>query len=558
MLAEIYLEFIKKNWKLYCLLLLSLLSLPLQKLAMPHFYGSILGTFKQGNMSKSVHIFGIILVIWIVVQLLNIALSYVYKLIWPRLEGFVRQRFFNIVLERHNQDYQELKLGDIETKLHEIPYFIDDLYAKFQKFILHNMIIIIGSLIYLTKQHHYLGICYFLSILCILLLSKQYVASCKKSVYDEHKSYDDFFEEIDDTLQNILSIYTNKKIDYEEKRVDDLNKNTQKKQIKTNTCNIKFQVVYSMFNVIIFLLLNAVTYLLYKEKKISLAVLTSIFIINFNLLEDLILLYYDAKDFVKIKGEWDLVDRFLRGLPHQRDSGNKKIGLQKQIDIKFKNVYYKPRAAKDFIYKDLNLHIPANQDVMIMGSIGSGKSTFAKILTRLQVQTKGLITINGENIDDIKINDIRENIIYIPQHPQLFNRTLWENITYGLSEKEKKKINPNMIYNLLDKLGMKDLKKVYQEKMNKEVGKKGSHLSGGQRQIVWLLRCIFKKTPVLILDEPTSSLDDKSTKQVIQLIKFLKQTRTVLIISHDDKLMQLADRLIIFDKGQIVKDKLIN
>ena len=96
---------------------------------------------------------------------------------------------------------------------------------------------------------------------------------------------------------------------------------------------------------------------------------------------------------------------------------------------------------------------------------------------------------------------------------------------------------------------------VYREKMDKLVGKKGSHLSGGQRQIVWLLRSIFKKNPVVILDEPTSSLDSKSTSQVIKFIEYLKKTKSVIIISHNNSLVKLADRLIVLDKGVIVKDQ---
>jgi len=84
-------------------------------------------------------------------------------------------------------------------------------------------------------------------------------------------------------------------------------------------------------------------------------------------------------------------------------------------------------------------------------------------------------------------------MIYIPQHPQLFNRTLWDNITYGLTPEEIKKIREEDIYKILDDLGMDDLSSKFKEKMHKNVGKGGSHLSGGQKQVIWLLRCIYKK-----------------------------------------------------------------
>ena len=116
------------------------------------------------------------------------------------------------------------------------------------------------------------------------------------------------------------------------------------------------------------------------------------------------------------------------------------------------------------------------------------------------------------NFKNISINEVRENILYVPQHPKLFNRSLWENIIYGLTTKELNDISTKKIYETLDKLGMHDIKKIFENRMFKLVGKNGSYLSGGQRQLVWLLRCIFKKCPVIIFDEPTSSLDGESKK----------------------------------------------
>ena len=104
---------------------------------------------------------------------------------------------------------------------------------------------------------------------------------------------------------------------------------------------------------------------------------------------------------------------------------------------------------------------------------------------------------------------------------------------------------------------MHDVSKRFHEMMTENVGKNGSRLSGGQRQIVWLLRAFFKKNNVLILDEPTSSLDNKSKHEVVELIKLIKKTKTVIVISHDDIFKDILDRIIIFDKGKIINDKML-
>jgi len=150
----------------------------------------------------------------------------------------------------------------------------------------------------------------------------------------------------------------------------------------------------------------------------------------------------------------------------------------------------------------------------------------------------------------IDLEDIREKIIYIPQHPNLFNRTLRDNILYGV----KKGITATDILNKLDDVGMTDLRIKFETILDKSVGKLGSKLSGGQRQIVWILRCLFNNSKMIILDEPTSSLDAESKQNIIQLIKELKVNRSIVIITHDndfEKDKTLYNRLIKFDKGNI-------
>ena len=93
--------------------------------------------------------------------------------------------------------------------------------------------------------------------------------------------------------------------------------------------------------------------------------------------------------------------------------------------------------------------------------------------------------------------------------------------------------------------------------MHKSVGKLGSNLSGGQRQIVWLIRCILRESSVIILDEPTSALDEKSRRNVEKIIKKLSIGRTLIIITHDRELLMHMDRVIYFDKGEIIQDELL-
>ena len=558
MIYQIYYQFVKDNWKLYSFLLLTLVSLPMQRIAMPHYYGKIIDTLKSGKMDEAKYLFGIILGIWIVIQCLGITLSYIHKMIWPKLNTYVRQTFFDLIVDRYNQEYQDIKTGDIQSKLHDLPYILDDIYNQFQKFLFNNSIVIVSTFVYLYNYHYSLALIYIMSIVAIVMLSLCYVNECRDTVKKTFESYDEYFEEIDDTLQNLLSIYTNKKIPEEKQRINKYGKVIENYLIKSNKCNSKYKIIYSILNIIIFIGLNYTAYYLYNNKTISSPSLISIFMINFSLLNDLLSLYYDTKQFVSVKSQIDIINKFISNLPNNPTNITKPMGIQNQIDVELHNINYKHKSSTTKIYNNLNLKLYSNEDVIILGHIGSGKSTAAKMIVGLIKQDSGDIYINGINKKHINIDDIRNNIIYIPQTSQLFNRTLWQNIIYGLTDEEKHKVKEEEIYKLLEDVGMTDLSNKFREKMHKNVGKGGSHLSGGQRQVVWLLRCVYKNSPMLIIDEPTNGLDPDSKRQIINLLKYLKTRKTLIIITHDIDVLPLGNRVIEFKNGKIIKDEKIN
>lgn len=561
MVKELYSSFFRNNWKLYILYLLTLLSLPLQKVAIPHYYGEIISNLKSKNLDKSKYYFCVLLALWVLIQSLSIGLSYVDNYIWPRFHAYVRQYFFDIIIDRYNQHFQELKLGEILTKLIKLPWILDDISTQIQRFVLTNSIVTISSFVYLFMHHYSLGIIYLICVGLILLLSKAYFNTCNKNVKRVEILYDICHEEIEDTLENLLSIYTSKKTKFEKDRVKSINEKTLTQQEFTGLCNRKFKIYFSIINILLFISLNYVAYKLFLSKKISVSSLVSIFILNYTILGSLMMMYSDAKEFMSIKSHLELIQKFFDDLPTSDNSNakNTKLGRPEDVDIRLQNVLYYHKGSEDKpIYKDLNLRIYPKQRIAIMGSIGSGKSTFAKLITRLQTYQGGKIFVNNVPLEDIDIDELRETIVYIPQHPKLFNRTLWQNISYGLPTEGPNKITPEAIYTFLHQMELYELESVFRERMDKEVGKQGSNLSGGQRQMVWLIRAILRNCPVIILDEPTSSLDPVSKKQVKKMIDILGKNRTLILITHDEDLVTGMDRLIRFDKGKIIHDEMLS
>jgi ABC-type bacteriocin/lantibiotic exporter with double-glycine peptidase domain len=286
------------------------------------------------------------------------------------------------------------------------------------------------------------------------------------------------------------------------------------------------------------------------RKIITIANLTAIFILNYTILSNLMNLFDETKEFMNIRSNVELIQEFIVTLPKLEPTANLKIPNPSNIRIDLRNITYYHEGNPEPLYRGLNLVIQPRERVVIMGSIGSGKSTFAKLITRLQTFESGDILINGVSITRIDINDLRRNILYIPQHPKLFNRTLWENISYGLGDD----VTEEDIYKFLDGQGMTELSGIFRKRMHDSVGKHGTSLSGGQRQMVWLVRAVLKKSPVVILDEPSASLDPTSTHLVQKMIQHIGKSKTVILITHDKEFTKGMDRLIFFDSGRIIKD----
>ena len=179
-----------------------------------------------------------------------------------------------------------------------------------------------------------------------------------------------------------------------------------------------------------------------------------------------------------------------------------------------------------------------------------GKSTLGKLLIRLFKINTGNIFLNKHSIYDIEINNLRNIICYIPQHPKLFNRSLYENITYGIN----KKVDIHSVLNILKENNLHDLYHKFNNMLNKKVGFNGSLLSGGQRQVVWLLRSLIGDNKIIIMDEPTSSLDKISKNKIIQLINVISKNKTLIIITHDNDINKCIDRKITLSNGTVIND----
>jgi subfamily B ATP-binding cassette protein MsbA len=215
-------------------------------------------------------------------------------------------------------------------------------------------------------------------------------------------------------------------------------------------------------------------------------------------------------------------------------------------NIEFKNVSF---AYNDkHVLKNINLTIEKGKTIALVGQSGAGKSTLVDLLPRFYDVVSGEVLIDGKNVQDMKLHDLRALFGVVTQESILFNDTVFNNIAFGVDNaKEADVIAAAKVANAHEFISQ--LENGYQT----NVGDRGSKLSGGQRQRLSIARAVFKNPPILILDEATSALDTESERLVQDALNHLMQNRTSIVIAHRLSTIQNADEIIVMHEGQIVE-----
>ena len=201
------------------------------------------------------------------------------------------------------------------------------------------------------------------------------------------------------------------------------------------------------------------------------------------------------------------------------------------------------------VFEDLDVTIESKQQVGLVGFSGSGKSTFVNLVLRLFEPQSGTIEIDGQNILDVTQDSLRENVSMIPQDPQLFHRSLMENIRYGRLD-----ASDDEVIEAAKKAHAHEFILPTEKQYDSLVGERGVKLSGGQRQRVAIARAILKNAPILILDEATSALDSVTEKKIQLGLDNLMKGRTVVVVAHRLSTISHMDRILVFDQGRIIED----
>lgn len=227
-------------------------------------------------------------------------------------------------------------------------------------------------------------------------------------------------------------------------------------------------------------------------------------------------------------------------------SDGKDTSALQNYDIEFKNVNFGYN--EELVLKDISFKIKEGQKVAIVGNCGSGKSTTLSLIERFYTPNSGEITIGGVPVCEMKLQDYRNRIAYVPQSNQAFSDTIREVLKYGNGEE----LSDEMLLEACNVTGFSDYLKFQKDGLDTLVHNGGDNMSGGQLQRMIITREYLRKGKIILFDEPTSALDAKSSRNVKDLILNQTQDKTVLVVTHDLSITDKMDMIILLDNGNLL------
>jgi ABC-type multidrug transport system fused ATPase/permease subunit len=550
--VNFYFDYMKEHpWEVLINTLFMFLT-PIQDVFLPHIYGVVIDNLQSG--SDILYPFTIVLITMIFLQLGYYLEDWHDSILYPKLQSFLRSKMLTTILEKYENAFKELNIGEIIAVFVKAPTTMTTWFERVKNVILPFLITFLIAVIYFFTVDWVIGLS-LLVLGCFYMAAMYFIPNgCSDVTLERDVASNKVHEEIDDMLRNLFSIYGQGQKEKEVQRTQKYEDVYTSLFRKTVGCIFKYKFWITPVAIIYLSIFIFRCYTLLNAKTMTASKFIPVFIITLYLLNFMV---YTNDQFRDMVFEWGMIksaDEILKTLPQQNiNTGVADEHLQEipQTGLGLFRVDFKYDQGKHNVIHDLSIHFEIGDRVAIVGDIGSGKSTIMKLLLKYYEPQQGFVYLHGRPYYQITNKELRQNIGYVPQVPILFNRSVLENIKYGTNVSRE---------TVMDFLVKHDLLKEFSNLeygIDTKIGKNGSILSGGQRQLVWCIRVFLSNPEVLILDEPTASVDVKTKDLLISILEKLMQDRIVIMITHDEYLMSKASRVVEVKAGKVIADNYI-
>lgn len=463
--------------------------------------------------------------------------------------------FYKKIFDGLENNYSELPSPEIFTNVFYFGTSGSNMFSYFFNTVFpYILILFIVGIYFIYLGDYLIGISFILINLFILLVPLFYSKDIRKDTHRYTNYRNKSEKNIFDIFWNIYNIFSNNQQKYERKNIEVMVSNLRNLGEKKWT-NAYIKIAISrIITIFIFFLIVYYYYRKLINKQIKFSLFINIILILCFICYETFWAYYI---FYGIIIEYYEQERVLKEINKTIEQVNNKSnsklyksnsnGLSLEIlDLHF--TYFN----NNNIFNGLDLVFKNNKSYALTGSIGSGKSSLLKLIFGIYKPIKGDIIINGKiHRNNTENPEWRKYFNYLQQSPILFGRSIQHNIEYGNNSKiVKKKINEYGINKIINK--------IKKERSGQILGKLGEGVSGGQKQIINMVRIISSKKPIILMDEPTSSLDPKSKELFYRIFNNLcKKNKIIIVATHDEELVKLCDEKIVLDKGSLIKKLII-
>ena len=462
-----------------------------------------------------------------------------------KIEYDMRAEIFGHFQKLSFSFYDDEKVGQLMSRITSDLFDITELLHHGPENVTISVIKIIGALAILLSINVRLALIAFLLVPFMLVYAYFFNKKMKQAFRVNRIKIAEINAQIEDNLSGIRVVKSFANEDLENKKF----KVGNDAFLEAKKNNYKYMGGYNSgltaFTTMINLLVIVSGGLMITKDMISVTDLVT-FLLYINIFTDPIKTLIDFTE--QFQNGYSGYERFLQILsiePEIKDSENAVSISNVKGDIKLEDVSFKYNDSSHRVLKHINLEVKAGSYVALVGSSGAGKTTLCNLIPRFYEATSGKITIDGKDIKDINLRNLRDNIGIVQQDVYLFVGTVYDNIRYGRPDATREEViaaaKEANAYNFIMSLP---------NGFETDIGQRGIKLSGGQKQRISIARVFLKNPPILIFDEATSALDNESEKIVQESMEKLAKNRTTMVIAHRLSTIRNAEKILVLtDKG---------
>ena len=514
---------------------------------LPKIYGEFYETF-QKNINLFMYSFLFILLLKGLIFLFYQIESYYFHIQCVGIEETTQRFIISKIKEKFIKSPEEVIIGEKLIASLKIQKILRTWYYKIFQYLIPYFASIISAGYYMFKIDYMLPVFLVLLIVGAFLTIFSNIYLCYEYCFDANNKYLILYQEIEEYLSNLLTIQTYNQFEKEDENIQKHNVDYQLANKVIAKCSLTSHLIGVSLTIVCLFVIMYRSFKLLKKNIIKKSEFMSLYFIITSLLGSLVYLtdlfqnvaieYNNLVDIQKISG-LQLFDTDKNNKDTKDKEAIKYSKIKTDSLIKIVDLEYRYPKADTSIINNLNLDIKKGERIALIGDIGAGKSTLLKIILGLLKPRSGDVFLDGHNYKKMDYKDLFNKFGYMTQTPILFNRSILDNILFSNPNSTRKEV-----VKLLEEFELNDVFNKMEKGIDTLVGKNGSKISGGQKQVVWFLRIYLHNPEILLLDEPTASLSTKSKETLWKLIKKGFNGKTIIMASHDDFLIKMATRKI--------------